>query len=48
MCRVNHRSWWKEELPGEEEYQTARANLDSVGWAVDYINQPLLPHLGAG
>ena len=37
MYRVNHRSWWKEELPSAEEYQTARANLDSVGWAVDYI-----------
>ena len=37
MYRVNHRSWWKEELPSKEEYQTARANLDSVGWAVDYI-----------
>ena len=37
MYRINHLSWWKEELPSEEEYQTARANLDSVGWAVDYI-----------
>lgn len=37
LYRVNHRSWWKEELPSEEEYQTARANLDSVGWEVDYI-----------
>ena len=34
---MNHRSWWKEELPNEEEYQTARASLDSVGWEVDYI-----------
>ena len=31
MYRVNHRSWWKEELPSEEEYQTARANLDRAG-----------------
>ena len=37
MYRVNHRSWWKEELPSEEEYQTARANLDRAGWEVDYI-----------
>ena len=37
MYRVNHRSWWKEELPSEEEYQTARSNLDRAGWAVDYI-----------
>lgn len=37
MYRVNHRSWWKEELPSEEEYQTARDTLDRAGWAVDYI-----------
>lgn len=37
LYRVNHRSWWKEELPSEEEYQTARATLDRAGWAVDYI-----------
>ena len=43
MYRVNHLSWWKEELPSEEEYQTTRTNLDRVGWAVDYINHPLLP-----
>ena len=34
---MNHRSWWAAELPSEEEYQTARANLDKCGWAVDYI-----------
>ncbi len=37
LYRVNHLSWWKEELPSEEEYQTARATLDRAGWAVDYI-----------
>ncbi len=37
LYRVNHLSWWKEELPSEEEYQTARAALDRAGWAVDYI-----------
>ncbi len=35
--RVEHRSWWKEELPAPEEYRQARANLDRVGWRVDYI-----------
>ena len=35
--RVNHRSWWKEELPIEEEYTEARRNLDKAGWEVDYI-----------
>ena len=37
LYRVNHRSWWKDELPCEDEYQTARANLDRAGWAVDCI-----------
>lgn len=35
--RVNHQSWWREELPGDEEYQEARANLDRASWTVDYI-----------
>lgn len=35
--RINHLSWWKEELPSAEEYATARANLDRVNWSVDYI-----------
>ena len=37
LFSVNHRSWWKEELPNEEEYQTARETLDRAGWDVDYI-----------
>ena len=37
LFRVNHRSWWKEELPSEDEYRTARATLDEVRWDVDYI-----------
>ena len=35
--RVDHRSWWKEELPALEEYRQARVNLERVGWRVDYI-----------
>lgn len=37
LFRVNRRSWWKEELPSEEEYATARATLDKAGWVADYI-----------
>lgn len=44
LYRVNHRSWWEEELLSEEEYQTARVALDSADWEVG----PLLPHLSAG
>ena len=35
--RINHISWWKEEMPSDEEYETARKNLDACGWQVDYI-----------
>ena len=53
MYRVNHQSWWKEELPSEEEYQTAKDNLERCGWAVDYIITHCCPtsvqeELGAG
>ena len=27
----------QEELPGDEEYRTARASLENCGWKVDYI-----------
>lgn len=37
MFRVNHLSWWKEELPNDDEYREARANLDTSGWRVDYV-----------
>ena len=35
--RINHVSWWKEELPGPEEYRTALSNLERVKWSVDYV-----------
>ena len=35
--RVNHISWWAQELPSDEEYAEARRKLDAVGWQVDYI-----------
>jgi len=35
--RIDHLSWWREELPSDEEYAEARKNLDAHGWAVDYI-----------
>lgn len=37
MYRVNHISWWKEELPSEPEYQTALENLETCNWKVDYV-----------
>ncbi len=35
--RINHRTWWKEELPNEEEMEEGRRNLQAHGWKVDYI-----------
>jgi len=35
--RINHFSWWKEEMPSDEEYMTARENLEKNNWEVDYI-----------
>lgn len=29
--------WWPCELPGEENFEEARARLDSVSWKVDYV-----------
>lgn len=35
--RINHLSWWKEELPSEEEMQEALTNLEKHDFKVDYI-----------
>jgi DNA repair exonuclease SbcCD nuclease subunit len=35
--RIEHKSWWKEELPTKEECEMAMANLDKHNWEVDYV-----------
>ncbi|MDD4843885.1 MAG: metallophosphoesterase [Anaerotignum sp.] len=35
--RVNHYSWWKEELPLQSEMETGYQNLERHGFAVDYV-----------
>lgn len=35
--RINHISWWKEEMPCDEEYAEGLANLEKNNWTVDYI-----------
>lgn len=35
--RINHISWWKEEMPLDEELQEAEKNLKSVDYCIDYI-----------
>ena len=37
MFRVNHLSWWKEELPSEMEIHNALNVLEENDWKVDYI-----------
>lgn len=37
MFRVNHVSWWKEELPSEEEMQNGIKNLEKHNWEVDFV-----------
>ena len=35
--RINHISWWAQEMPSEAEYTEARRNLAKVDWAIDYV-----------
>lgn len=35
--RINHISWWKQELPTEEEMEEGRRNLEAMGNKVDFI-----------
>lgn len=37
IWRKQGEGWWARELPSEEECAEARANLDAVGWSVDYV-----------
>ena len=41
--RINHYSWWKEELPSDEEINACTANLDKQGHTVDYVVTHCLP-----
>lgn len=37
MFRINRVSWWKEELPSEEEMKEGMDNLEKCGYNVDFI-----------
>lgn len=37
MFRVNHLSWWAEELPSGNEIQNAENNLKKIDYKVDYV-----------
>lgn len=35
--RINHRTWWRQEMPSEAEFISARKNLEAYDHRVDYI-----------
>lgn len=37
MCRVNHESWWEQEMPSQEEYNQGLTTLYQSNNKVDYI-----------
>ena len=37
MFRVEHISWWEQELPSEEEMERGLRNLSIHNWTVDYV-----------
>ena len=37
MYRINHFSWWKQELPSQEEMEEGIRNLEKHNWKVDHI-----------
>lgn len=43
MLRINHLSWWKEELPSEYEMRRGMENLKKVDYKVDYVISHCLP-----
>lgn len=43
IFRVNHYSWWKEEMPSKEEMDHGRMTLYKHNWEVDYVLTHCLP-----
>lgn len=37
LYRINHLSWWEEEMPCKDEYNNALENLDRIQWKVDFV-----------
>ncbi len=35
--RKEGKNWWSQEMPSENEYQTAAHNLQASGWQVDFV-----------
>lgn len=43
ICRINHLSWWKEELPSQEEMDFGEETLKAHNYEVDYVISHSLP-----
>ena len=43
MLRINHMSWWKEELPQKYEMDRGLKNLEKTGFKVDFVLSHCLP-----
>lgn len=43
IFRVNHVSWWKEEIPSREEMELGLETLTNNNWKVDYVISHCLP-----
>ena len=43
MFRVNHVSWWQEELPSREEMEFGVESCEKHNWKVDYVISHCLP-----
>lgn len=43
MFRINHQSWWAEELPTQKEMDRGRKNLEAHGNRVDFVISHCLP-----
>ena len=37
LYRINHLSWWKEEMPDRAEYEEGRLHMEENRWTCDYI-----------
>lgn len=43
IFRVNHISWWKQELPSNAEMECGKQNLETVNYKVDFVITHCLP-----
>lgn len=43
LFRVNHESWWAQDLPSEAEMALGLVNLARLGWQVDHVISHCLP-----